>query len=87
MSNRRWLARERLEIYLVHLLMVYRRLILIVGLILLGVASAVIYIDVVAGYLALAPAMYLLLLSQSYNVTLYTARVVSWIGTLGSKDD
>ena len=34
MSNRRRLARERLEIYLVHLLLAYPRLILIAGLLL-----------------------------------------------------
>lgn len=87
MSNRRRLARERLEIYLVHLLLAYRRLILITGLILLVVAMAAFFINLVVGYLALAPAIYLLLLSSSYDVILYTARVVSWIGTLGSKDD
>lgn len=49
MSNRRRLARERLEIYLVHLILMCRRLTLIVGLLLLAYAVTTIFVDQVAG--------------------------------------
>ena len=87
MSDRRRLARERLEIYLVHLLLAYRRLILIVALLMLTYATAILFINPLLGIVSLLPALYLLLLSNSYNVALYTARLGAWIGTLGRQDD
>jgi hypothetical protein len=87
MSNRRRLARERLEIYLVHLLLAYRYLILTCGLLLLFLAITMMIMDVRAGSAALLPAIYLLMLSSSYQVVLYTARLGAWIGTLGRHDD
>jgi hypothetical protein len=87
MSNRRRLARERLEIYLVHLLLAYRRLIFIVGLLLLIYAIAALFINLSVGIAALLPASYMLLVSSSYQVTLYTARLGAWIGTLGRQDE
>jgi len=87
MSNRRRLARERLEIYLVHLLLAYRYLILTCGLLLLFFAVTMLIIDARVGAAALLPAIYLLLLSSSYHVVLYTARLGAWIGTLGRYDD
>ena len=74
MSNRR-LARERLEYYLVHLILAYRRLIWIVGLLLLVYAIAIMFMNPLAGGMALLPAVFLLLLSNSYNVAVYTARL------------
>jgi uncharacterized membrane protein len=82
MSNRRRLARERLEIYLVHLLLMYRRLILIVGLFLLMYAVASTFANRLTGYATLIPAIFLLLLSVSYNAVVYTARLGAWIATL-----
>jgi hypothetical protein len=82
MSNRRRLARERLEIYLVHLLMAYRPLLFIVGLLLLVYSIASLFINPLVGFASLLPALYLLLISNSYPVTLYTARLGAWIGTL-----
>jgi hypothetical protein len=87
MSNRRRLARERLEIYLVHLLLAYRPLILIGGLLLLVYAIVGMIISSPAGYASLVPAIFLLLLGNSYPVALYTARLGAWIGTLGRHDD
>ena len=87
MSDRRRLARERLEIYLVHLLLAYRRLILIVALLMLTYATAILFINPLLGIVSLLPALYLLLLSNSYNIALYTARLGAWIGTLGRQDD
>jgi hypothetical protein len=83
MSNRRRLTRERLEIYLVHLLLAYRRFIFIAGLLLLVYSLTALAFNSLVGFASLVPALYLLLLSNSYPVTLYTARLGSWIGTLG----
>ncbi|UCH58486.1 MAG: hypothetical protein JSV61_09715 [Anaerolineales bacterium] len=87
MSNRRRLARERLEIYLLHLILAYQRIILIGGLFLLVYAIAALFINLVAGLAALVPATFLLLVSNSYQVALYTARLGAWLGTLGRHDD
>jgi hypothetical protein len=87
MSNRRQLARERLEIYLVHLILMYRHLTLIVGLLLLVYAIATMFVNRIAGFAALFPATFLLLLSNSYNVTVYTARLGAWIGMLWRRDE
>ena len=87
MSNRRRLARERLEFYLAHLILMYRRLILIVGLLLLANAVPIIFINPLAGTTALLPAIFLLLLGNSYNAVVYTARLGAWIGTLWRHDE
>ena len=87
MSNRRRLARERLEIYLVHLILMYRRLILIVGMLLLAYTATTILVNQAAGFAALLPAVFLLLLSNSYNAVVYTARMGAWIGTLWRNDN
>jgi len=87
MSNRRRLARERLEYYLVYLILMYRFLIMIIGLLLLVYALANIFLNRIAGFSALFPAIFLLLLGNSYNVVVYTARLGAWIGTLWRHDD
>ena len=87
MSNRRRLARERLEIYLVHLILMYRRLTFIVGLLLLVYALATIFVNRIAGFAALFPAIFLLLLGNSYNVVVYIGRLVAWIATLWRQED
>jgi hypothetical protein len=87
MSNRQRLARERLEIYLVHLLMAYRRLIFIVALFIFLYCIVMLFIIPIVGFASLVPALYLLLLSHSYPVILYTAKLGAWIGTLGNQDE
>jgi hypothetical protein len=87
MSNRRRLARERLEIYLVHLLLAFRPLILISGLLLLAYVFVTVFVYPFAGYVVLVPSVYLILLGSSYNIALYTARLGAWIGTIGRHDD
>jgi hypothetical protein len=82
MFNRQRLRREKLEIYLVHLLMAYRPLIFIVGLLLLVYGGVTLFINPQLGFACILPAIYLLLLSNSYPVTVYTARLGAWIGTL-----
>jgi len=87
MFNRRRLARERLEYCLVYLILAYRRLILIVGLILLVYAIATIFLNRIVGFAALLPVIFLLLLGNSYNVVVYSARLVAWIATLWGQED
>ena len=87
MTDRRRLARERLEIYLVHLLLAFRPLILISGLLLLAYVFVTVFIYPFAGYVVLVPAVYMILLGSSYNVARYTARLGAWIGTIGRHDD
>lgn len=87
MSNRRRLDRERLEYYLTYLILAYRRLIFIAGLLLLVYAVMTIFINPFGCIMVLIPAIYLLLLSSSYNITVYTARLGAWIGTLWRQGD
>lgn len=87
MSNRRRVARERLEIYLVHLLLAFRPLILLSGLLLLAYVFVTVFIYPFAGYVVLVPSVYLILLGSSYTIALYTARLGAWIGTIGRHDD
>jgi len=87
MYNRRRLARERLEIYMVHLILAYRQVIFIGGLLLLVYAIVTMFTGLLVGNAILLPAIFLLLLSNSYNVALYTARLGAWIGTLWWRDE
>ncbi len=87
MSKRRRLARERLEIYLVHLILAYRRLIFLSGLFLLVYAIAIMFTSLLAGNAFLLPAIFLLVLSNSFNAVLYTVRAGAWIATLWRNDD
>ena len=87
MSNRRRLARERIEIYLVHLVLAYRPMIWIVGLLLLVAAGTTAAAYPLAASVVLLPGVFLLLLSYSFRVVLYTARLGAWIGTLWEHDD
>lgn len=87
MSNRRRLAREQLEYYLLYLILAYRHLIWIVGLILLVYAVATMLTNPLAGYTVLLPAIFLFLLGNSFNVALYTASLGAWIATLWRDDN
>jgi hypothetical protein len=87
MFNRRKLDRERLEIYLVHLLLAYQHWIFRSGLVILVLGVAVTMVHPPAGFSFLLAAFYLLLLSSSYRVVLYTARIGAWIGMLGRNND
>ena len=64
MSNRRRLARERLEVVLVRLILAYRLFILIAGLLLLVYAIVPFFIHSLAGNVSLLPAIFLLLLGN-----------------------
>ena len=87
MSDRKRLARERLEYYLTYLLLAYRCLFFITGLLLLIYAITTMFINLTSSIVTMIPAIYLLLLSNSYNITVYTARLGAWIGILWRHDD
>jgi len=87
MFNRRRLARERLEIYLLHLLLAYRRLIWIGGLLLSVCAIISLLASPLVGIATMVPAVFLSLLGSSYNFALYTARLGAWIATLCRNED
>jgi len=87
MFNRKRLARERLEYYLTYLILAYRRLIFIAGLLSLVYAVTTMFINLYGGVVVLVPAAYLLILSNSYNITVYTARFGAWIGTFWRQND
>ncbi len=87
MTDRRRLARERLEIYLVYLILMYRQWFLISGLLFLAFAVMTTFVNGIAGFSGLMLAIYLLLLSNSYNFVVFTARMGAWIGTLWEQDE
>ena len=87
MSNRRRLARERMEIYLVYLILESRPVIMLAGLILLMYTVVTLFVNSVAGVLILVPAILLLLLSNSFQIVLYTSRFIAWLATLREGDD
>lgn len=87
MFNRRKLAQERLEVYLVHLLLAYQHWILRGGLFILVLGVVVILVHPPVGYPFLLAAFYLIFLSSSYRIVLYTARIGAWIGMLGKYND
>jgi hypothetical protein len=85
--NRRRLRHERLEIYLVHLVMAYRPLILITGLLMLAYASLIMFTHLLASILILMPAIFLLVLYHSFSLLVFTARLLAWLGTLWGNED
>jgi hypothetical protein len=87
MYNRRRLMQERLQVYLVTVILKYRKLIMITGLLLLAYALAIVFTLPLASYAVLLPAVFLLLLCSSYKVVVITARLGARIGTLWGKDE
>jgi hypothetical protein len=83
MSNRKRLAREKLEIYLVYLILAYRRLALICGALLLVYGALILQASPLAGAVSLALAGFTLLLNSSFRAVQLTARLGAWLGTLG----
>jgi len=86
MFNRKRLDRERLEVYLVHLLLAYRHLILICGALLLIYAIAMMGVSPISGSILAVIAAVPLLVASSYKAVVVTARLGAWISTLGTKE-
>jgi pheromone shutdown protein TraB len=86
MYNRKRLDRERLEVYLVQLLLAYRPFLLVGGLLLLGYALATMFSSFLLGSIFLLVAAVPLLCALSYPVVVFTARLGAWMATLGRKN-
>lgn len=87
MTKRRNLDRERLEVYLAHLLLAYRPIFQTSGWVILVYSVVAFLLSPVGGSVAFGVAIFLVLLSSSYEMTVYLAKVGAWIGTLGRHDD
>ena len=86
-SKRRQLDRERLEVYLLQLLLAYRPLIQVMGLLLLVLAFVTFLFSPPAGTLSLGLAVVFLMPTLSYPAMLYLARAGAWIGTAWKRED
>lgn len=82
MTNRRQRKREILEYYLLYIILASRYVILIFGVLLLVYSVAIMITSPLSGIVTLLPAVFLLLLSSSFHIALYTARFAAWAGTL-----
>jgi len=86
MSRRKRLDREGLEIYLYNLLLLYRPLLRISGLIIFLYAVATLNFYPLGSLIAVVVASFLLLLTFSHTLTLRVARFGAWLGTLREKE-
>ena len=84
--NRNRLDRERLEVYLVQLMLAYRPLLLVGGLLLLGYAVASMLTSLLWGSIFILVAAVPLLLAISYPAVVFLARLGAWIATLHRKN-
>lgn len=84
-SQRRRLAREKLEITLVYLMLMYRPLALVLGLLLALFAALVVRSSPAVGVISLGLAAATLLLNSSFRAVQAAARAAAWLGTLGSE--
>ena len=82
MTNKRNIDRERLEVYLLHLLLSFRPMLQLGGLILLIASLVAFGPSPLLGCIVLGLALFLLLPTFSYQMTLYLARLGAWVGTL-----
>lgn len=79
-SNRR--NKEKLEIYLTNLLLAYRPIFLITGLVFIAISIATLSYTVTTSAFLLMLAFSLLLLVYSYQTTLLCAKFLTWIGII-----
>lgn len=86
MFNRKKLDRERLEAYLVYLLLRLRPLIAFCGLFLLVYSIAILVRSFLLSSVLIVAAVFLLSLSTSFQVVLFTARWAAWLATLGRSE-
>jgi hypothetical protein len=86
MYNRKRLDRERLEIYLVHLLLRVRWWIMLGGILLLVYAAAIVSASPLSGTILAAVAAVPLIIASSYRAVVFTARLGAWVGTLGTRE-
>lgn len=87
MSERKRLARERLQVYYATLLMAYRPLILICGILLFVYAFMTIAHSLWSGVVIGILAVSCLLLGNSYPLVVFAAKLAAWVVTVGRKKD
>ena len=85
MTKRRNLDREGLEVYLLYVLLAYRPLFLLAGLLLFVYGIAIFMASSVIGGIAVDLAILIILPAFSYPVCLALARLGAWLGTLRMK--
>ena len=86
MSTQKRLDRERLEAYCVYLLLSYRPLIFVCGLVILIYSLVTTIKFPVFGGVLIIIASFLILLGSSFQLVLFTARLGAWIATLGRNE-
>jgi hypothetical protein len=86
MTKRRNLDRERLEVYYLHLLLAYRPIFQIGAFIVLVFSVAALWLSTIVSSVALGLAIFLVLLSYSYPVALYLAKMGAWMATVWKND-
>jgi hypothetical protein len=87
MTKRRNLDREGLEVYLLNLLLAYRPLFQISGLLLFVTSIVALSLSPIVGVITLGAAIYLVIISYSYQAILYLAKLGAWLGTIGKNKD
>jgi len=86
MTNKRNLDREGLEVYLLNLLLGYRPLFQLTGLIFLVITLVAISFSPAAGIVSLALAGFLFMLAYSYRVVVAVSKFGAWLGTISKRD-
>lgn len=86
MKPRRNLDREGLEVYLLNLLLAYRPMLQISGLLLLIYAVLVLPTSHIVGGIALGAAVFLVITANWYPAIQTLAKIGAWVGTLRKKD-
>jgi len=82
MSKRRKLDREGLEVYFLNLLLAYRPLLQIGGVLILVYAVISISVSSTVSVIAFVFAIFIFLVTFSYQFALIIAKIGAWIGTL-----
>ncbi len=86
MFNRKKLDRERMEAYLVYILLRARPLIAVCGLFLLVYSIAVLLQSLLIGCILVLVAAYVICLSTSFRIVVLTAHFAAWLATVGRSE-
>lgn len=86
MYNRKRLDRERLEIYLIQLIMKIRLIIIALGIIIFFYGLTVMVSSLIAGSLIGVFGLYLVILGSSFWMITRTAQFLTWVALVGKKE-
>ncbi len=86
MFNRKKLYRERLEMYLVYVMLAYRRITLFFGLFWVVAAAYAFPLDLRFGVILLGVSVFLLAMGSSYPLMVWTARTIARLVVWLKKD-